>query len=333
MRCNLVVSKNDARLIYPILSMFVLLVVICFTGCTDELGSSSPQKATPLFYSHSTSFGSSTSFPDNALYVMSGTYDTSSNTATNIKSCSIFGDNLKYIQIINPSAKLDFSQEVSAQSVKSAIGLDLTAQFKAGFIKVKISKSYAKTSQDDSFRTNLNYIYKYSGNAVFKPQIDLQGESVLTAEALKALHTDSNRFRELCGDTMITQLDAGVAVLMRITLEFKSHSEKKVFDSSSIETVGLQSVLAKLREKNKGVNFSVSASGLQLGGDSNKFNQLFLSHSGKIGDDGFPMLECSGSGLDDSTCVELVDQVITYAQTIQSQIQTPADLYYSAPVL
>lgn len=273
------------------------------------------------------------SFPDSSSYNIGGTYDSFTSTPTATKSCSKYGNNLDNITILNPSTKLDFSQRVDYSTIKSAIGMEYSAKIDLGFTEVHIHHQFAKTTQDDSLNLNLNYAYKYAGKAVFNDSIDNQGEQLLTPSADNALHTSVGTFRALCGDGMITQLDAGITLILRLNLHFKSHSEKNSFDETVTHLDGLQGVMAKLKQQQKGSNFTITASALQLGGDPQSLNQLFVRHGGSLNIDGYPELECSGIHGDSRDCFVLFDEIIDYATEVKQQLKSKADYYYSTPAV
>lgn len=270
---------------------------------------------------------------NNSIYNIGGTYDTSSGMPTILNSCLVNGDNLDNITIISPSTKLDFTQAVDYRTIKNAMGFDFEAKLDLGITKVKTEQHYANTARDDSLHMNINYIYKYSGKALFNNTIDIQGEKSLTQPALTALHTTPTEFRTLCGDRVVTELDAGVNVFIRLTLNFASHSEKNTFDSTIADLGGLQGVLTKLKNRETGTQFTITASGLQLGGNPHFLNQLFLTHGGRINADGYPEVNCSARDSDSNNCAALMDSVIDYATTVSEQIKTKSDFSYSNPVL
>lgn len=161
----------------------------------------------------------------------------------------------------------------------------------------------------------------------------IQGESALTSQAQLALASPT-AFRQMCGDNFVTQLDAGASVLFRLTLTFDSSVEKNYFDDQLQQIGGLENVLAIIKQNSlPNIHYSLSADGMQVGGNPQLLNNLFLQYGGAINSDGYATLNC-GSGTNISAnCVNLVNQVVNYAQTLKSQLNSPADYYLSNPVI
>ncbi|MDD3266879.1 MAG: hypothetical protein PHC75_06870 [Burkholderiales bacterium] len=304
------------------------LFLFSLVGCTNQVGSSKSNG-----YNQKSIAVVDTSFPSNSLYNIGGTYDTSSGMSTHSKTCSIYGNNLNNVQIISPSASIDFSQSIDSKTVKRAFGFDFEAKINLGFKTLRVAHHYAKTSQDDDFTMNINYVYKLSGKAIFNDGSDVQGIKSLTNEAQQALKNSPDSFRKMCGDKIVSELDAGAIVLMKLTLNFASRSEKKSFDSSTSSLGGINGVLAKLKQKQNGTKFTITASALQLGGNPDLLTQLFIRHGGNIDQNGYPALNCSGVNGDDKDCVGLINEVIDYANTLKAQLNNKSDYYYSSPVL
>lgn len=309
------------------LKLMLLSSLFLFVGACHNGGVSNSSNIQNKVYS------ARQSFPSSSIYNLGGTYDTSSGMPTQYRTCSIYGDNLNNLQIISSSAKIDFSQSVDSRTVKKAMGFDFEAQINLGIKKIKIAQHYAKTTTDDNLHMNINYVYKNSGKAIFANQYDIQGKKMLNNDALNALNSSSEKFRIMCGDKFISELDAGIVLMMKLTLNFTSHTEKKSFDANTSNLGGLQGVLAKLRQKHKGTKFTMTATGLQLGGQPDKLNQLFIAHGGSINENGAPVLNCGDSNGDNKNCAELMDKVIDYATTLKNQIRDNSDYYYSSPVL
>lgn len=267
-------------------------------------------------------------------FIMGGTYDTMSDHATSIDTCLLPAKDFNNIQIINPTAIIDFSQDQSLQSVQNALGVNYDSHIDYGAFELNTAYSYAKTSRNDAYTINLNYIYKYSGKAVFK-QGSIKGVNSLIPEALKLVAEYPKEFRQLCGDAFIGEIDAGASILFRLSLKFDSPVEKDYFDNGFNKIGGLSNIIDRVRQNPHEVNYNLTASGIQVGGDSSKFNQLFLQHNGYINNEGYPELNCkSGAGTTvDSQCISIISEIINYATGIKSQLQQPKDFFYSNPTI
>jgi hypothetical protein len=248
-----------------------------------------------------------------------------SNHPTVITTCLNAGGNYNEVEILNPKALLDFSQEQSLQSVQRALGIEYNENI--GALEVKYS--YARSSQDDAYTMNLNYVYRYSGKLVFKNGILDKGIQVLTPAALDIINDTS--FRAMCGDSFISEMNAGVSILFRLSLKFNSSVEKDYFDDSFNKVGGLSNIIDRIRLNPNNVSYTLVASGIQVGGDDKQFNQIFLDKNGKIGEDGYPILNCSDNA--NSKCINIINQIISYATNIKTQLQKPDDYFYSNPVI
>ncbi|MBP9741962.1 MAG: hypothetical protein KBD37_01240 [Burkholderiales bacterium] len=261
-----------------------------------------------------------------SIFTVGGTYDTMSDHPTNAKTCLKIGDDPNYTQLKNQQATLDFSSTIDSATLQNALGKEFTATYGWGPFVVKRSYQYAKSSQDDNFTMNINYAYQYNGKAAFKSGVLPQGKSALTEQALTLVATDPVGFRNLCGDNFVSELNAGVSVLMRLSLKFNSHNEKNAFDSSYHAAVGLSDVLSTIKTNTSGINYELSIAGIQVGGDPSQLDNLFISHGGTIGSDGYPILSCGNSKNNNyASCTDLINLVIGYANSVSNQLKNIDD--------
>ncbi len=309
--------------------LFYLVVIVSTISCKNNMGevlnnnAKSMQKTSDFFVNTTPS-----------LFEVAGTYDSMSQHSTNNKTCLAAGDNSDNIVIINPHSSLDFSQEQDFQTVQKALGVDFNEHIGYGPFSINIAYNYGKSSQDDSYTLNINYVYQYTGIATLKHNISMQGESILTPIARSALKNSPSIFRDLCGDGFIAQVDAGINVLMRINLKFNSSIEKNYFSDTLNKIGGLQNILSQISTNPNKINYSLTASGLQMGGNPDAFNQLFLKYdSHAIGQEGYPTITCSSDGGVSAKCVNIINEVIDYAKGIKKQINSPADYYYFNPIV
>jgi hypothetical protein len=268
----------------------------------------------------------------NSLFGVGGTYDTMSSHPTPIKSCLSAANNSDNFEIDNPQAKLDFTQEQSLSSVQSALGIYYYPSVGFGPLEIGILYSYARSSQDDNFTLNMNYIYQYSGTAKFKNNLLVQGEGALTNTAKDVLESSPTAFRQMCGDRYVAELNAGASVLMRISLKFDSHVEKNYYDDSFKDIGWLQNVLDIIKQNPNHIHYSLSASGIQVGGNADLLNQLFIKYGGNIGTDGYPVLNCGTNEHSNPQCVNLINEVINYAKSLKGQLNSFDDYYLFNPV-
>lgn len=270
---------------------------------------------------------------------MGSGYDTSSNTATSGQSCLTASADQKNIYIANPEALITFDQSQGFSALQNALGVDVSGKFGGDRFSMSMAAQFATSSKDNAYTTNIVYLYKYAGRATFKNGSLNQGDDALTNVAKSFVHTDQLRFRTMCGDSYVEQMDAGAILGVRLTLGFNSHSEQQKFSADFNAHAGLADIAASIKQaaskSNVHVNFSLSA--IQLGGEPQKLNNIF----GEKDPSGhYPFISCgSVDGPDSEACRKMTDAIISYAQTINSQITTndgeikQNNLYYTNPVI
>lgn len=270
-------------------------------------------------------------YNSDTLYNVGGTYDSMSNYKTKAFSCLKATDTINNIVIDNQSAIINFTQEQDLHSVQNALGIDLNSQIDIGFSKLSIKYHYGKSTKEDEYTLNINYIYKFSGVARFKDGILIQGKDSLSSNAQKLLDNSPESFRDYCGDSYIAELDAGVSVLMRLSLKFDSLVEKNYYTETFNKIGGLSGIISRIKE-NSNVHFNLTVSGLQLGGKNEIFNNLFLKYHGAINKDGYPTLSCGSENNVETSCVNLISEVINYAKTVHYQLESINDYNMINPV-
>ncbi len=269
---------------------------------------------------------------NNTIFNVGGTYDSMSHHPTLVNSCLNVANIESNLIIRNPHASLNFNQMQSLSSVQSALGTEFSSHTSYGAFDVNTNYKYGRSSQDDSYTLNLNYIYQYAGKASFKSDVVVQGKGVLTPTSLSILDSP-DKFRKMCGDMVISELDASASLLMRLTLTFDSSVDKNYYDDSFKKVSGLQNVLEIIKTNKNNVDFTLNAAGIQVGGNPQLLNQLFIENGGSIGKDGYPVLGCGTKSSINPSCVDLINQVINYSQTLSSQLNSPKDFYFINPTL
>ena len=284
----------------------------------------------PLIAADIVDLSSGVSNEQSSIFRVGGTYDSMSLHPTTVSSCLKAAANPEYLNISNPKASLDFSQAQSLDSVQRALGVEFSARFGYGPFTVNTSYNYAQSSQDDNYTLNLNYIYQYAGKAGFKDAAPIFGTAALTPTALGVLNSPTD-FRKMCGNRVIVKLDAGVSLLIRMSLSFDSLVEKTFYSDSFSQIGGLQNILAAIKSNPNNLHFKLTASGIQVGGDPQLLQQLFIQNGGSISQDGYPVLDCGNENSDHSSCVNLINQVISYAQELSQQLNRSSDFYLNNP--
>jgi hypothetical protein len=268
-----------------------------------------------------------------SIFTLGGTYDSMSNHPTSNISCINVASDSSKMQIIEPQATLNFTTTASSSAVKNALGIEIAAQVGWGPFSAGTSYHYANTSQDDDYTLNLNYVYQYAGQYVFKDGDLMQGIDALTPEAKQLVENGQwVAFRQMCGDEFVDQMNAGACVLMKLSLSFNSHAEKNSFDNSMTQAIGLSDVISQIEHNASGINYHLQVSGIQVGGNPELLNQLFIKYHGKIGNDGYPVLDCGPSDNINSNCVGMINEVIGYASSVSNQLTDISSYYFYSPV-
>lgn len=264
-------------------------------------------------------------------YTMGGTYDTTTGYTTTATSCLNAGVAGNFM-ISSPKAIINLSETQSLDEVLNALGINMAVTVGWGEFAVTTNYNYANSSQDDAYTLNFNYIYKYSGTATFPNSVNMQGESALTTSAQAVLGLPM-QFRTMCGDRYVAQLDAGASVLMKLQLHFWSEEDKNYFDAHLKKVKGLDNVLALIAANTGDTRYTLTASGIQVGGNPTLLDNIFINAGGSVNpSDGYPSITCStGHGIA-ASCADLVNNIISYTATIESQLASPTDFYYSNPV-
>lgn len=309
------------------MSKFVLSLcfVIALSSCNNNVGNSSSGN----------NQGGGTGAPQSLPYTLGGTYDSMSGYPTSTTSCLAAASSLPGAMIISdPSATMDFSQTQSLSEVEKALGVSVSITIGWGAFAVHTGYSYARSSQDDAYTLNINYVYRYAGTAEFNPMYSIQGESALTNIAQNVLYSPT-QFRTMCGDGFVSSLEAGASVLFRLTLTFNSWVDRDSFVSTLQPLGGLQNVLAIIEQNPGNISYNLSAAGMQVGGDPQAFNQIFSENGGGTGVDGYEVLQCGTGaepGVVGSKCVGLVDDLLGYVSLIAGQLNN-STYYLSNPTI
>lgn len=310
------------------------LILIIFFGCdNNSIGQSSSIATSRISFNQTTATANRPLSSSNVknVFNVGGSYDSMSSHPTNTTSCLSAASDISNIQLNNQQTLLSFSSVSDSNSVQNALGVEFSATIGWGAFATTIAYDYARSSEDDDYSLNLNYIYQYTGKASFNSTLQLQGNSVLTPAALNLVQTDPISFRTMCGDGFVNELNAGASVLMRVKLKFNSYNEKTVFDNSFNQAGGLQDVLSIIQSNGSGIHYSLSVAGMQVGGNPQLLNTLFESYGGQIGANGYPVLECGTDTSVSPDCTNIINQVIPYANTISAQLNTINDYYLDNP--
>lgn len=263
--------------------------------------------------------------------------DNTTKTVVSSQSCLAVIQKCEPIHISNPQAMLDFSKRSDLSALEQALNVDVSGKFGGERFSVSMAASFANSSKDNKYATNIIYLYKYAGKATFKDGVLGEGSDALTPIAKEFIaHGNTSEFQSMCGDGFVSQMDAGAVLAVRLTLNFNSHSDQQKLEAELKADMGIASIAAAIKNASSknDVHSDLSLSAIQLGGDPQNLNDIF----GKRDDKGnYPLLDCGDSTKGD-TCNNMINAIIDYAQTMKGQITTNGGtidlqkLYYSNPV-
>ena len=272
---------------------------------------------------HFTAYAANTVLP----YTLGGTYDSLTAHPTILRSCLREVPPPKYGSF---KTNTDFSFSQSEASIQKAIGVEVAAKVGWGPLSVETSYNYGKTSREDALNLNVSYSYNFTGNSSINTLIT---PSMLIPEANVALGNPT-KFRELCGDKVVTALSVGYKLLLALNLQFRSSMQKDSFQSEFKKSSGLSGVLSMIRNNNSGITFDLRINAMQLGGKPEELQTLLKQFTSKekINFDtsnGFYSLHCDYSQR--KNCANAINLILDYAGKISNQV-SPNNYYTYAPV-
>jgi hypothetical protein len=269
------------------------------------------------------------SISNNSPFILGGTYDYMSHHPTNTPTCLNIRANSTTAKLVSPHALIEFGLESSILDVRGALGYETASGW--GAFSNSPSYKYANTSQNDDYTINLNYIYQYAAKYVFNNGLIPQGYTALTQTAQNLITHNPEGFRQMCGDHFVVEINAGVSVLMKISLNFKSRIDKDVFAYTMQHTGGLNNIWDQIKNNPSGINYNLQISGIQVGGNPNSLNELFASYGGMVGADGYPILNCGSHGSLNEACPKLINYVVSYSSKVANQLTNIDDYYLYNP--
>ena len=86
-----------------------------------------------------------------------------------------------------------------------------------------------------------------------------------------------------------------------------------------------------IRNNTAGVKYTLSASGIQVGGDPALLKSLFEEYGGHIGNDGYMQIDSGDQAIQNTECTNLINAVVGYANTISSQLHSINDYHLYNP--
>ena len=255
------------------------------------------------------------------LMRMGSGYDSYTNTATSGQTCLKNGADEKNIFIANPNAIMTFSQQQSISALQNALNVNVSGDMGGDRFGGSISAKFANDSKDNAYALNLIYLYQYAGKAVYRDGTLGQGLSALTPYAAKLETASPTAFRTMCGNQFIEQMNAGVVLGVRLTLNFNSHTDQEHFKAELRANLGLANIASAIEEASahSKIHTDLTLSAVQLGGQPEKLNEIFGSPDSA---GTYPFLNCQSQSNETgkNACNLMISNIIAYAETIEKQV-------------
>lgn len=298
--------KQNIRLAVLLCSSLILLNA-CNSGTSNTIA---PTNLGMNNNQHSLQTQKPTKLGDDFFTLLPGLgFDTSSETSVSDQSCLIAAENPTNIQISTPSGYLHYGDSVPLNNLENILGILINGSMSGGVFSNSTNAMYLKNAQEDPYTLKLNYGYQYAGIASFESGAIGTGLSALIPAA-SALASGTNPvvFRKMCGDSFISQMDAGVFLGLTVSLKFNSNLDKEHFRAALGVNTGFSSIINSIIAAESSTHTSVQMNlrALQLGGDPEKLNSAFNPY------------DCSD--LNSKVCEQMVSNVMIYANSLQAQV-------------
>ena len=320
-----------------------LTATCCLVACNGG-NNSSNSSATPsngnIVHTAVTAAKSKLLKSDFYLMRMGGGYDSVSHTATSGQTCLANASNQDNIYIGNPSASLTFDHQQQVATLQNALNVDVSSQLGGDRFSISVAAQFANSAKNNSYTTNIVYLYKYAGKAVFKDGSLGQGLNALTPYAAEIEQSSPTEFRNMCGNRFVEQMDAGAVLGVRLALNFNSHSDQERFATQLKADLGLANIATAIEQaaSSSNIHVDMTLSAIQVGGQPEKLNDVFGQHDAS---GNYPFINCEAQngGEGNKACNLMISSIIAYAQTMSTQLHDSNGnlildrLYYTNPAV
>lgn len=234
----------------------------------------------------------------------------------------------------SPQAGFNFNSQANNSAISASLNLGLGAESLTlfSFFDGSANASFVATTKNTAYTLNFVYLYTYSTDAKLNPTY---GNVNLSSAGQNALNTGQAAFFTSCGDSFVSNLNAGVVLAVNVGVNFKSKldtfkfQESAALSGASLPTI-LQSIEAELQNQKSVATISVSA--LQNGGTPESLQNIFINP--ETGN--FNTMFCSSESV--QNCQVIIDGINRYALTLPLQVKDDNgmiynNLYFFNPVL
>ncbi len=235
----------------------------------------------------------------------------------------------------SPQAGFTFSSQATNAALSASLNLGLSAESLEvfTFFNGSANSSFVASTKNTAYTLNFVYLYTYSTDAKLTPL--KYGNENLSTAGQSALAAGQSAFFTSCGDSFVSNLNAGVVLAVNVGVNFKSKLDTYKFQESaslsgaSLPTV-LQSIEAELKNTKSTATISISA--LQNGGTPESLQNIFITP--ETGN--FNTAFCSSESVEN--CQIIIDRVNQYALSLPLQVKNDDgmiynNLYFFNPIL
>jgi len=225
------------------------------------------------------------------------------------------------------NSSFSFQQSMSESEAAEQLGFSAGGRARFGLTQVSASARFARNSAST----------KYSVSAIWLSDYLLPAQKLSTdvgySEIGKSVSSNSERWRETCGEEYVEEVVRGAQLFFSIRVEFSSIERKQEFQTQFNLSGSVASVQASLDKATH--DFSqdakVTISARQVGGDVSKLTDVFGKEEAAVA--GF--VQCNLGNF--TECAQVIGRALKYASDTKhgfpSQIANgatpgPADLTY-----
>ena len=180
----------------------------------------------------------------------------------------------------SPQAGFTFSSQATNAALSASLNLGLSAESLEvfTFFNGSANSSFVASTKNTAYTLNFVYLYTYSTDAKLTPL--KYGNENLSTAGQSALAAGQSAFFTSCGDSFVSNLNAGVVLAVNVGVNFKSKLDTYKFqESASLSGASLPTVLQSIQAElnNTGSTATISVSALQNGGTPESLQNIFIN--------------------------------------------------------
>lgn len=204
----------------------------------------------------------------------------------------------------SPSATIRMTKSLSADELRNALGVDVSASVKASAFNGNVAVKFATESSSASMSEAFIFSYEMLGKNA------LLTNGRLTDIGQKLIGRDVSERKQACGTEFVQQVELGAQLFVSVRFDFATQDAKDEFKlalGGSISMGSLQ-VAVDVAKKTFKKNVTVKVLAFQVGGNAAALGNLLAPDGDKV-----PSLLC---GIDKpEECEKTLAKVVAYAST------------------